>query len=384
MVQTEEMLEVLAQAGVAAMFCERTGSGLTVRRRTPEYFRAMHSLTDTVDEQALLTELGQAWPTSEQSRLFPLSSVGPQWRSVARVIDSGCVVVLQPAADTATHHDTFYSIVQNLPDVVTRHDRKFRYVYINPAFEATTGVTIESRLGKDHREVGVDEQLVVAFESVYQQAFDTGKAVTAEFSYEGQAGLRHYVGRAVPEFDHDGQAQTVLTVVRDITELKRLQHQLELLARTDPLTSLANRRSFIRFLEDALVNRRTDGSALSLLLLDLDNFKYINDRFGHAAGDRVLQEIGRALLEQTGPQDIAARWGGDEFCVALVGVDESGANLFAQRIHRRIKAMSVGGAAGVSVDVSIGVAETTPADDSVASLMARVDTLMYGVKRGRT
>jgi diguanylate cyclase (GGDEF)-like protein/PAS domain S-box-containing protein len=383
MVPTESMLEALAQAGVAAIRCELTRHGITICERTPEYFRAMHSLSGRLDERALVTRLEQAWPNPDQPRLFPLPGISPHWRCVVRVLDSECVMILQSTAEVPTHHDTFYSIVENLPDVVTRHDRQYRYVYVNPAFEATTGVSADARLGKDHREVGVDEQLVTIFQSIYQQAFDTGRVHTAEFSYAGQAGLRHYTGRAVPEFDRNGQAQTILAIVRDITELKQLQQQLKLLAETDPLTSLANRRGFIRSLEEALTSRHADGSALSLLLLDVDNFKYINDRFGHPVGDQVLQEIGRALLEQTGPGDIAARWGGDEFCVALIGVDEPGAQLFAQRIHRHINDISVASFNGFSVDVSVGVAAATPTDDSAAALIARVDALMYHVKRRR-
>lgn len=383
MLAAEHLLDALAAAGVAAVLCKRDGRGFVAHTRTPEFLRAMHALTGELDESSLLASIEREWPTDGAQQPFALDGDGASWQCVIQPVDDTCVALLRVAETVEAGDDTFYSIVENLPDVITRHDRQFRYVYVNPAAEAATGVQGTTRIGKSHRELGAPPELVQIFESAYERVFTTGEAVVDEFSFSGVTGLRHYVGWAVPEFDHDGQVQTVLSIVRDVTEIKRLQGQLTQLARTDPLTALLNRRGFVEDLDAALQSARGGRTTLSVLLLDVDNFKDINDRFGHIAGDEVLQGIGRVLHSETGSAHIAARLGGDEFCVALVGVGRSAALSVADRIRLAINDIQVGPAPKVSVEVSIGIEEFVESDASAAALIARVDASMYQVKQGK-
>lgn len=245
-----------------------------------------------------------------------------------------------------------------------------------------TGVPPDSRVGKTHVDTGAPTDLAVAFQRAYQQVFDTGEPVELEFDYLGTTGLCHYLGRATPEFDHEGRVDSVLSVVRDISEIRRLQYQLEQLARTDPLTALLNRRSFTARLDLELDLVQRGQAGFTLLLLDLNNFKDINDRFGHVAGDRVLETVGRVLTEETRPQDVAARLGGDEFCVALIDTDAGNAHVVAQRIGRRVSAICDEDGRPLGVSVSVGVAEADEQDKTAEDLLSRVDVLMYQVKTG--
>lgn len=380
-VSAEQWLVALGAAGVPAFQCRNTGTELSMVMRTPEFIGAMQGLAGLFDESSLLSSLRAGWPAHTFDGPFTISAAeGPAWRCVLSAIDEDGdhVAILRLPEEWQVPNDAFFSIVETLPDVVIRYDNALRCLYSNPALEHFTGVPSEARLGKTIPEVG-DIALSGDLEAAYRRVLETGQAVEIELDYAGPSGLHHYLGRATPEFDHDGRVHTILSVVRDISEVKRLEHQLELLSRTDPLTSLLNRRSFIARLGTELDRVQRGQGGLSLLMLDLNNFKYVNDQFGHVAGDQVLEAVGRILIDETGPEDACARIGGDEFCVALVGADGDAARLVAQRIGQRVRAIAADGQA-VGVGVSVGIAEADIRDVNASDLLARVDMLMYQVK----
>jgi diguanylate cyclase (GGDEF)-like protein/PAS domain S-box-containing protein len=382
----KQWLAALAAAGIPAFHCHRTDTGLTIVSRTPEFVGVMQALAGRLDERTLLTRLDAQWPAIAGERPFTVAAAhDPEWRCVLQSLDTdggGHLAILSLPAAWQEPTDAFLSIVEHLPDVVTRFDREFRYQYANPPMAMLTGIPHENRLGRTQYEVGTSSKLAGAFQATYQQVFDTGEPVELEFDYHGTSGLRHYLGRTTPEFDHDGQVQTVLSVVRDITEVKRLQHQLEQLAGTDPLTSLLNRRSFVAQLDTELERVRREQGDLSLLMLDLNNFKQINDRFGHGVGDQVLEAVGRILLEGGNSHHIAARLGGDEFCVALIDAGEQAARQAAERIGQHISAIALDSGEPAGVSVSVGVAAAGEQDTTALDMLARVDMLMYRVKFG--
>ncbi|MCV7178396.1 sensor domain-containing diguanylate cyclase [Mycolicibacterium sphagni] len=384
-VSAAQWLSTLAAAGVPAFHCRRATGELSIVSRTPEFMAAMQSVSGQLDERSLLARLDEQWPSSDGADSFAIAAAHePAWHCMIRAVDAEqgeYLVILRLPEELQAPSDAFFTIVENLPDVVTRFDREFRCRYANPPMAKLTGIPTETRLGKTHVEVGISTDLATAFQAAYQRVFDTGKPVEIEFDYLAATGLRHYLGRATPEFDNEGRAQTVLSVVRDISDVRRLQHQLEQLARTDPLTSLLNRRSFTSRLGLELDRVRRSQGGFSLLLLDLDNFKDINDRFGHVAGDRVLETVGRILIEETRPQDVAARLGGDEFCVALIDTDAASAHAVAQRIGRRVSDITDEGRP-LGISVSVGIAAAEEQDLTAQHLLARVDALMYQVKSG--
>ncbi|AQT81330.1 hypothetical protein B1R94_21870 [Mycolicibacterium litorale] len=383
MASADQWLATLTAAGVPAFLCRRTTTGIEIVSRTPEYMGVMQTLAGRLDERAVLGRLQAQWPSADDGVSVVSASGDPAWQcvlqSVADQPDDQLAILRLPERDP---NDAFFTIVENLPDVVTRFDREFRCLYANPPMAALTGIPTEARLGRTQHEVGTSSALATAFQAAYQQVFDTGQPVELEFDYLGTTGLRHYLGRATPEFDLEGQVQTVLSVVRDISEVKRLQLQLEQLARTDPLTSLLNRRSYTARLGIELDRVQRGQGGFSLLMLDLNNFKYINDRFGHLAGDRVLETVGRILTEEIRAQDVAARLGGDEFSVALIDTDATGAAEVARRIGQRVSTITDESGQPLGVSVSVGVAAADQQDGSALDLLARVDMLMYQVKFG--
>ncbi len=174
----------------------------------------------------------------------------------------------------------------------------------------------------------------------------------------------------------------IVGIAEDITEKKRLETELQRLATTDVLTQSSNRRHFFESAHREFEQARLQGLSLSFLLLDIDDFKQVNDRYGHPEGDQVLQRIaesGRAVLRRG---DLFGRIGGEEFAAVFPGCPPQVAQQIAERLQREIQWLSFthdGQAYGVTV--SQGLTNMTEADESLDNLFARADEAMYQAKR---
>lgn len=166
-----------------------------------------------------------------------------------------------------------------------------------------------------------------------------------------------------------------------IEQISNHEHILAL-SRTDALTGLFNRRAFIEELERRTQRLRHDGRTAALLYVDLDNFKMVNDLFGHKRGDDALFEIKRLLQSATRPSDLVARLGGDEFAVWMDGVDETVAVAKAEGLLTASGTLeSFSGGIGRSLSMSIGIAIYDPgSDESIDALLSRADGAMYQTK----
>ena len=150
------------------------------------------------------------------------------------------------------------------------------------------------------------------------------------------------------------------------------------LAYADPLTGLGNRRVLVFFL-DLQVAAAERGIELSVVLFDLDDFKSYNDRFGHAAGDEVLEAFGRTLADSTRGADLSGRLGGEEFLTILPGTELEGAVIFAERVRRQFRTLEFD--TGARMTVSAGVAAYGPESADSESLIEAADAVMYEAKR---
>lgn len=154
------------------------------------------------------------------------------------------------------------------------------------------------------------------------------------------------------------------------------------LAKTDPLTGIANRRAAMEQLAAMAAEAAAPGEGYALMVLDIDRFKLVNDRFGHPAGDRVLAEVARRLPASLREGDLVARIGGEEFLVALPMAALVPARRAAERLRRAIEVEPVRlpGGETVRVTVSIGLTLAGPGDDDVEAAMARADRALYAAK----
>lgn len=169
----------------------------------------------------------------------------------------------------------------------------------------------------------------------------------------------------------------------EVTRLKGRLAEVEEQADRDPLTPLFNRRAFLRELHRAGTFAHRYGAAASLIYMDLDGFKSVNDRFGHPAGDAALKEVAARLTANVRDSDIVARLGGDEFAVILVQADLPTAQAKAQALRAAIEGRPIFfGEWSAPLKVSYGVIQITPDMDPEAALAA-ADAAMFTAKRAR-
>lgn len=173
-----------------------------------------------------------------------------------------------------------------------------------------------------------------------------------------------------------------LKLVRAQNELIEKNRELERLSTTDPLTGLRNRRYLDEVLAAELSRSLRYGTPLSIVLADVDDFKQINDQYGHPAGDEVLRRLGRTIGESLRISDCGGRWGGEEFLVILSNNPVDGALVFAERWRCAVEAMRIELSDGQSVGVTIsaGVAARKGSVETVEALIAQADAALYAAK----
>lgn len=179
------------------------------------------------------------------------------------------------------------------------------------------------------------------------------------------------------------QIAVLLLVVRARRLLAHRIAELEVLADHDPATGCLNRRGFGHALDDALARAAAGQGEVSLLALDLDHFKDINDRFGHNVGDAVLYEVAATIVDVVGANGVVARMGGEEFSVLLPNADAETAGVTAERLLERVRTHRLSSVASVAVvTTSIGIAaERVRSARDGAALRARADEALYKAKR---
>jgi diguanylate cyclase (GGDEF)-like protein/PAS domain S-box-containing protein len=210
---------------------------------------------------------------------------------------------------------------------------------------------------------------------------------TAEFEGWGvrRDGTRFWgstVATALP--DTEGNPSGYVLVTRDLTERKRMEDRLVVLATTDPLTGATNRRAGETCLKESFGAWQRYGKDFAVLMVDIDHFKAVNDRFGHDVGDEVLVaavHCARSVLREA---DIVVRWGGEEFLMVLPDTGRDIAAMVAERLRRAIADLRIEGyaqAGGIGATVSIGIGVPHPADAAAADVVHRADGALYQAKR---
>lgn len=179
----------------------------------------------------------------------------------------------------------------------------------------------------------------------------------------------------------DQEITDVIVVVLDITARKKMEQELIKQANTDFLTGVDNRLAFMHKAQEEFNRAKRYPSAFSLLLLDIDNFKSVNDVHGHLVGDRVLQEVVTAFRTVLRDTDILARIGGEEFAIILIETDRKSALQVALRIQQRVKDLIIEvGEKQIRVTVSIGISLRKEGDKDLDEIFKRADDALYKAK----
>lgn len=265
-------------------------------------------------------------------------------------------------------------------------DHQARIVAVNRAYCRTTGYAPAELIGSNPRLLQSGRHDAGFYRELW-------RTLEATDQWQGEIWNRRKNGEPYPVWqnisavrDARGRIAHYLAIASDITPVKVVQDRLDYLAHHDALTDLPNRLHFSAALERALAHADRQHTSVALLFVDLDRFKAVNDTYGHAAGDRLLIEVGRRLRHAVRSEDLVARLAGDEFVVVLEHLDGPGGRDEAAQVARKILAdlappVSLDGRALVPA-ASIGIA-MYPADATTASdLLAAADDAMYEAKRG--
>jgi two-component system cell cycle response regulator len=211
--------------------------------------------------------------------------------------------------------------------------------------------------------------------------FVTGHTDARDLAEGLERGAHDYVRKPVDPVELVARIRAALRLRALHDELARRNAELEQLARTDVLTGLANRRHADDVLRSTIASARRHGRALCAVVIDVDRFKAVNDAHGHAAGDAVLREIAVRLTDGLREEDLAARWGGEEFLLLLP--DSPDATVVCERLRAAIsgRPINVHGLLELSVSASFGWAPWT-GEETGEALVARADVALYAAKAG--
>jgi len=167
-----------------------------------------------------------------------------------------------------------------------------------------------------------------------------------------------------------------------------LEQRIMKLATTDSLTGVLNRRAFMERMEEEIQRAKREGNPISLILMDIDHFKRINDTYGHQTGDLVLQRVTNKLIDKSRAYDFVGRYGGEEFVICVLSTEEAAPHFIAERMRRDIEAQTVvtdHSNQTIRITASFGVATCRPeSEDGLDALIKRTDKALYEAKnRGR-
>jgi diguanylate cyclase (GGDEF)-like protein/PAS domain S-box-containing protein len=333
------------------------------------------------------TDVFQSWVENARVRwiyaLVLLSVVGAAcllWLRQTRLRLAGQALLAAREAE-------FRLLAESSSDVISRFDENGIRQYVSPAAIKVFGLEPSEMLGKSIYCWMDGPTETAAREAVARLRNGSihEKVIGRHVRPDGEAAwLEMALSRVPPAPDHPGSS--IVAVTRDVTRHKEMQDELGSLANTDELTGLANRRFFNLRSSQLLENARRTATPLALFMIDADHFKLFNDTYGHAAGDGCLREIAAAIASNIGPEDVAARYGGEEIAVVLPGADYEQAASVAETIRSAVEALEIHHERNLPferVTVSIGIASL----DSLQSpfmtwqeLFALSDEALYRAK----
>ncbi|ERI52779.1 diguanylate cyclase [Pseudomonas sp. EGD-AK9] len=260
-----------------------------------------------------------------------------------------------------------------------------RVIYVSPAYERIFGRSAALLLADygEWRNSIYPDDVEYAAESL-AKVLETGAVEFREYRIIRADGQLRWLSDKCFVSPRPGSAQgkVIVGIAEDITEKKRLEGELHRLATTDVLTQSSNRRHFFECARREFEHARQYGSPLAFLLLDLDDFKKINDQYGHQLGDQVLQRLAQCGANALRRGDLFGRIGGEEFAALFPGCEPDIALQVAERLQREVQRLNFQhDGASFGITVSQGLTSLRAADANLEALYARADAAMYLAKR---
>ena len=284
---------------------------------------------------------------------------------------------------TALGLSIFKEVFLNVVEGITITDTTGTIIQANPAFEKITGYSAAEAIGKTPRLLKSDYHAAEFYRAMWE-------SIARHGYWSGEIWNKRKNGEIYPEWltisairDHSGDITHYAAVFNDITTTVRQQERINFLAYHDSLTELPNRLLALERLHQAFHTCRRKGGSVVCLILDIDNFKTVNDSIGHDVGDLLLQELVRRLLPTLRSEDTLGRLGGDEFILLFHDQGEAGGRILPvlEGLYHQLETPFVFDEQKVYVTVSVGIA-THPADAATPEeLLKRAELALYNAKQ---
>ena len=304
------------------------------------------------------------------------------------------ILMAQPklsVSEQFRHSPDYYKFAIDQHSIVATTDIKGIIQEVNDKFCDISGYSREELIGQDHRIINSGSRDENYWRNMYRTVA-RGNIWKDEVRNRAKDGSYYWVDTTIlPLMNDKGKPVSYISIRTDITKQKKIQKafkktnkKLKKLTQIDELTGIANRRSYEKRLEIEIQSAQRSNLPLSLLVIDIDNFKVINDVFGHDCGDKVLREVASVMNDSlTRTTDFIARFGGEEFVVLMPSTNSRGAFKVAERIRKKAAGIQLPNKTSHTIDqitLSVGVTTQSGTHLDKNQLFKEADTALYEAK----
>ena len=277
--------------------------------------------------------------------------------------------------------ERFRLMIENSTDVIVVLDAAGVVIYASPSASRMLGLSSERIRGRRLCAFAAEGTREEVNALTLRLVRSSGATLTEEIALRAGCGeVRTFEAVGKNLLDEPALTGIVLNL-RDVTERKRLMADMEILSETDLLTGAHNRRGFIRTATEEFERLRDSGEDVTVVMIDIDHFKQVNDTYGHAAGDLVISMIAQQCRRLLRDRDIVSRYGGEEFVVLLPDMSVADAKAIVDRLRKAIAVTGVSTIRGeVSVTASFGLARVSPARVDLETALRWADDALYMAK----
>jgi diguanylate cyclase (GGDEF)-like protein/PAS domain S-box-containing protein len=294
-------------------------------------------------------------------------------------------VQLKQELEKTEHILESYKDALNYAALVTIWDTSGTIQFVNDNFKGTTGYGREDLMGKHISKIGKAVISEAQYNAIRQKVV-SGEIWRGELKSLKKTGEFFWIDTTIiPLAERDGGAEQMLAIMFDITDRKELEEKLHFMAYHDSLTKLPNRLSIVKKFSEMKNEADAVGQQLAVVYMDGDNFKQVNDQYGHDVGDEFIYRFAQSIQDSIRKQDIVARVGGDEFIIALAGLDSGQVERQIRHIVQRIrKGLATGweiSGTHFSPTASMGVSTYPKQGETLDELVTKADHALYLAKR---
>lgn len=271
------------------------------------------------------------------------------------------------------------AVLNNVDAFIYMKDESRKFLYVNDKTAAMFGKSYEEIVGQKDSDV-IGQDMADHFWDSDKLVFEQNERhTTDEVTDDGQGNTKHYISMKIP-YQVEGGPKTLIGFSTDVTELYQLKEEFKKQANTDVLTGLYNRRYFFEHATKEFSRSTRHGLDMSIMSIDIDYFKSINDTYGHPVGDKVLIELAKNLLSSLRQEDILARIGGEEFSIILPNTNLEQAKHIAYRTCQLKNTFNINEYESIDIQMSIGLVVKKVSDRNFDDLFIRADNALYNAK----